>query len=210
MIKHFIYDFDGTLSDSYPQFLRIVHEIARRNGATTTVNDAALHRALKDRTHFAIPLFQWKEELTYEEYVKQFQELQIEYAADFQLYPGALELLEAVIQSGGKNYLYTHSGKPVYKILDHMGIARYFTYILDSSQGFPSKPAPDALLSLCERFSIDPTEAIMIGDRPIDVQAGENAGMHSCLFDPDGYFQSTSATYRVDRLCDIFGLVGDK
>ena len=29
-IDHFIYDFDGTLSDSYPIFLKILLEIIRR------------------------------------------------------------------------------------------------------------------------------------------------------------------------------------
>lgn len=208
MIRHFVYDFDGTLSDSYPVFMRIVWEIARRNGATTQATDAELHRQIKVRTANAVRFFEWNGEMTREDYIAQFQTLQMEYAEEFKLYPNAIELLEAVLQSGGKNYLYTHSGKSVYKTMESMGISKYFTYVLDASQGFASKPAPDALQFLCEKFGIDPKEAIMIGDRPIDVQAGANAGMQSCMFDPDGYYSDEPATYYKTSLKDVIDIIG--
>ena len=207
MIKHFIYDFDGTLSDSYPVFLKIVRKIARQNGAITTATDAEIHRKMKERTIKAIALFQWSGEMSRQDFEVQFQRLQLEYANEFALYPHAIELLEAVIKSGKKNYLYTHSGKPVYKIMENMGISKYFTYVLDASQGFASKPAPDALQFLCEKFGIDPKEAMMIGDRPIDVQAGANAGMQSCMFDPDGYYADEPATYYKTSLKDVMELI---
>lgn len=53
------------------------------------------------------------------------------------------------------------------------------------------KPAPDGLLELCRRNSLDPAESIMIGDRIIDGTAGRNAGMSGALVNypphlPDG------------------------
>ena len=206
-IDHFIYDFDGTLSDSYPIFLKILLEIIRRHGGKTERTEAELYRLLKNRNAEGYRAVDWSDGFTVKEYTAEFSELQGVFAKEFALYDGAKELLDAVVKSGKKNYLYTHSGKVVYEIMDLMGISDYFTCVLDASQGFPSKPAPDALLSLMERFDLDPQACVMVGDRPIDVQAGANAGMQTCFFDPDGFFPDTPATYHVDRLCDIQKLI---
>ena len=47
--------------------------------------------------------------------------------------------------------------------------------------GFPGKPAPDAVLYLLEKHGLDPAETIMIGDRDLDGQSGINAGATGCL-----------------------------
>ena len=206
-IDHFIYDFDGTLSDSYPIFFKILKEIIARHHGTYTCTDEALYRELKCMVAYAYKLVDWEEGMTLEQYRAEFAELQAKYTKDFLLYPHAKELLEAVVKSGKKNYLYTHSGKNVYAIMDHMGISQYFTDVLDGSHGFPLKPAPDALNSLIARHGLEPDRCVMIGDRPIDVGAGENAGMQSCLFDPDRFFEGTPATYHATELCELLSLI---
>ena len=102
-----------------------------------------------------------------------------------------------------KSYLYTHSGSVVTDMLKNMGLLDRFKFILDSSYGFPSKPAPDALLYLLKRFGLDARSCMMIGDRPIDVQAGKNAGMLGCLWDADSLFSDFTPDIRVKCLLDI-------
>lgn len=206
-IDHFIYDFDGTLSNSYPIFLKILLEIIHRHDGKTTCTEAELYRRLKNRNVEGYRAVEWSDGFTAKEFASEFHVLQGKYAKEFKLFDGARELLEAVVKSGKKNYLYTHSGKVVYEIMDNMGVSQYFTYVLDASQGFPSKPAPDALLSLVERFDLDPKVCVMIGDRPLDVQAGANAGMQSCFWDLEGFFPNTPATYHVEKLSDIQKLI---
>ena len=206
-IDNFIYDFDGTLSDSYPVFLRIVLEIAKEQGAYVPCTEQELHRILKNRNRAAYCAIEWKNGFTYSDFHKAFEEKQIKYARKFKLYPYAEEILAAAQKSGKRNFLYTHSGKPVYPIIAHMGIEKYFTYVLDASQGFPSKPSPEALNRLAEKFSLDPTRSVMVGDRPLDVESGANAGMQSCFWDVDGYFPNTPATYHIQSLKDILKLI---
>ena len=207
MIEHFIYDFDGTLSDSYPVFLQILKEIMARYGGTTSCSDEELYRKMKDRVVEAYRAVKWQGDVSKDLFFEDFVDAQDARYAEFQLFPDAERLLRAVVESGKKNYLYTHSGKPVYRIMEKMGISQYFTFVLDATQGFSSKPAPDALLSLIDRFDLDPQTCVMIGDRPIDVQAGANAGMQSCLFDSDGFFPNTPATYHVSGLAEILKLI---
>ena len=45
------------------------------------------------------------------------------------------------------------------------------------------KPEPGLIMQLAEKWQIDLTHSVMIGDRDSDVEAGKRAGMHSYLFD---------------------------
>jgi D-glycero-D-manno-heptose 1,7-bisphosphate phosphatase len=45
------------------------------------------------------------------------------------------------------------------------------------------KPEPGLIIQLAEKWQIDLTHSVMIGDRDSDVEAGKRAGMHSYLFD---------------------------
>lgn len=207
MIDHFIYDFDGTLSNSYPIFIKIIKELMVRHGGKLPCSEHELYRTIKNRMGEGYRAIEWSDGFTMEQFVKESAELQDVHSKEFELFPHAKTILEEAVKNGKKNYLYTHSGKVVYKIMDQMGISQYFTYVLDASQGFPSKPAPDALLSLIAQFDLDSKKCIMIGDRPIDIQAGANAGMQTCLFDPDGFFSDMPVTYRVDTLADILKLI---
>ena len=187
--------------------MRIIRDIIQKHNGKLTCAECQLYRAIKDRIGKAHGLVEWQDGLTKEAFIDEFQTLQGVYAREFCLFDGAKETLRAVVESGKKNYLYTHSGAVVYEIMEHMGISQYFIHVLDASQGFPSKPAPDALNSLIERFDLEPHECVMIGDRPIDTAAGDNAGMQSCLFDTDGFFPDTPSTYRIDTLLDLKKLI---
>lgn len=47
------------------------------------------------------------------------------------------------------------------------------------------KPASGMLLDAIDRFNIDPTQSIMIGDKPRDVEAANGAGVKGILIEPD-------------------------
>ena len=88
--------------------------------------------------------------------------------------------------------------------LEQDGLWPLFTDYVTSEDGFPMKPAPDALLALMKRNGLDPSECVMIGDREIDVQSGYNAGMDGILFDPENFYPNCHAEKHVrsmDELC---------
>lgn len=45
------------------------------------------------------------------------------------------------------------------------------------------KPKPQLILDACQKYSIDKTQSIMIGDAQRDVDAANNAGVRGVLFD---------------------------
>ncbi len=207
MIDHFIYDFDGTLSDSYPIFMDIIAELRAAHGGKPIATEQETYRQVRHFTKYGYLLAEWEKGYTQNQFMDDFQIIQAQRYKDFKLFSDAERLLAAVVERGKRNYLYTHTGSCIYKILENMGISSYFTDIIDASMGFPGKPAPDALLSLAARHGLDCSHCVMIGDRAIDLEAGKNAGMQSCLFDFDGVFAGTPADYTVKGLAEIIDLI---
>lgn len=202
--KHLIYDFDGTLSDTYPCFTEAVLELIRKYGFTDTYEN--VYANLKVNVGHALKQYDFGKDTLAAR--KEFHIIHDELAPKIQKpYPEAEEILRYAMAQGHKNYLYTHSGKIVSILLEQWGIADCFEDIIDSTMKFPTKPAPDALNYLCEKHGIDKKDCLMIGDRDIDTDCGRNAGMKGCLFDPDRYYADTDVDYRIENLLELKNII---
>jgi len=202
-MQHFIFDFDGTISDSYPMFVKIGKEIAQEEGAEIPFDDAELYRLFKISTKTVYQAIDWKSGLTRQQFAARFGELQTKHSADFHPFPAAVHLLKELKKHGKSLYLYTHTGKAIYDILKDMDLEGFFDFIIDASMAFPSKPAPDALLFLMQQRGLQAEECLMIGDRPIDVQAASNAGIKGCLWDADDFFPDCTTDYKIKDLTEL-------
>ena len=200
MIDTLIYDFDGTLSDTYPVVTRALLRILKEHEIEESYEQAYAY--LKISYRYAME--QYDIGLDIPSFRKLLEDYHIKAAMTEQKpLPGTQELLATAAKAGKRNFIYTHSGKFVHDIIDKWGFTPYVTFTLDSSYQFPRKPDPAALRYLTERFAIDPATALMVGDRDIDIEAGHNAGMAGCLFDPDGYYPACKAEYHVNQLSEI-------
>ena len=61
----------------------------------------------------------------------------------------------------------------------------------------PRKPAPDMLQHLMARYNLPPEECLMVGDRPLDTEAGVNAGVLSVLLDMEDRFPGGKCDLRI-------------
>ena len=66
-------------------------------------------------------------------------------------------------------------------ILEKTDIAPYFTEVITSESGFLRKPSPESMFYLKDKYHI--TNALVIGDRDIDIEAGKKAGFVTLLVD---------------------------
>ena len=180
--QHYIWDFDGCLCDSYPRTADLFLEVLRRSGTVPgrtlpTWDDVFLH--LQVTWAHAKEYFG----MTEEEY-RLLHELEFDFTKDPPppvLFAGMPELLADIVAAGGKNYLYTLRNHMAVETLERCGVASYFTDYITSDDGFPGKPAPNAVLHLMEKHRLDPAEVVMVGDRDLDGQSGLNAGASGCL-----------------------------
>ncbi len=197
---HFIWDFDGTLFDSYPRitraFIKALNGLGIEAGYGETL--ALLKVTLRRAAEVLAPGSDYEEVLTL--YRRHAEE---EGPETLRLYPGAAEMLSAVVRAGGDNCLYTHRGENAVDALRREGVNGLFRDIVTLEDGFPLKPAPDALLSLINRNRFDPSRCLMLGDRDIDMEAGRNAGVAAALFDPEGHCGGCAADFRFTNFLDM-------
>ncbi len=198
---HFIFDFDGTLSDSYPSFFKAGRMVADQFDVSVT--DEFIQESLKWKT--AVYFFESlnlgdKQEEVYRTFNLIKRGLLREEAKPLD---GAVELLERICRAGGVCYIYSHSGEIVIDQCKKWGLDAYITDYFLGSAKYPRKPAPDALLALVEKHALDISRCVMIGDRDIDVLAGKNAGMDGILLDDIDYYHDLDVTHRVRKLSEI-------
>ena len=173
----YIWDFDGTLFDSYPYITAAFEEIMERDhipydrDTLTACLRVNFHEA---RDHFGMTPQQYQDTLALQRDMTRKPEIVP--------YPGTCAVLRAITEAGGQNFLYTHRDGAARTFLRLYGMEKYFTGIVDSTMHFPGKPAPDAVEHICRNYKLDKDKTVMIGDREIDVMAGINAGVHGCLY----------------------------
>jgi len=96
-------------------------------------------------------------------------------------YDGIPEALEA---ASGFAVLAVLTNKPspaASRMLDELGLARWFWRVLGGNSGFPRKPDPGALLHLASEAGVPPSRAMLVGDSLVDVRTARSAGVHLCV-----------------------------
>ena len=205
MIKNLIFDFDGTISDSYPVFLKLVHDVAAEFDIPVTMSDKELLDEMM--TSVAVCMETMKLTHTPKERIDCFWKHHRSRIHEFKAFPEIEAILKKSISLGKKSYIYTHSGDVVHEMLENMGLYHYFSGIVTAGHGFPQKPAPDALFYLCETYGVDPAESMMIGDRDIDTMSGNNAGMKGCLWDSGDRYPDYQPDYKIKTLDELYELL---
>ena len=173
--QDYIWDLGGTLLDNYEtSTAAFVH----------TLQDCGIHashdevyKALKVSTDYAVRQFA----PTNKDFLKTYKANEAKELEQPILFDGASELLAQIIQQGGRNFLISHRDDQVLEILRKTQISAYFTEVVTASNGFKRKPDPESMLYLKDKYQIQ--SGLVIGDRPIDIEAGQAAGFATYLFD---------------------------
>lgn len=196
-LRHFFWDFDGTVMDTYPStvaaFLRAAERLNVRvdAGEALALMKRSLPRCFRETAaahaldEAALRAAFWEEE----------KNIRVSEARPID---GIPETLRALSARGGRHYLVTHRNRLAIDYLKATGLDTLFVDFITEEDGFPRKPAPDSLRYLMERHGLDAAECVMIGDRPLDTAAGRGAGMLSCLLDEDGRFPDDPCELRTD------------
>lgn len=107
------------------------------------------------------------------------------YLPNVELYPDALEVLEALSTAGKRLALITSSAhSDIQHLIEKYNIARFFHVIIASDDVGNHKPHPEPLELALEKLGGNKAQAIMIGDSDKDLGAANNAGIDSILFYP--------------------------
>ncbi len=186
--ENFIWDFDGTLFDSYPHTAAALCKTLELSGRSADVADA--EALLRITVGTAIRHYGMSEDEVKTMYVFENQD---DFKPITKIYPGCKAALERIHARGGKHFLFTHRNGKAIEILKNEGVLHLFTHIVTADDGFKPKPAPDAIEHIISVNGLDKAKTVMVGDREIDIGSGINAGIHTLFFDEFGKQPQTAA-----------------
>ena len=66
---------------------------------------------------------------------------------------------------------------PTQAMIEAFDIEEFISTMVCADDAIPSKPAPDMVLTICERLKIDPAKAMVIGDTASDLKMARAAGV---------------------------------
>ena len=179
-VKHFIWDFDGTLFDTYPIIIKQMQTALA--GFGHTIDALELMEQLLYTVGYALEYCAEKFSIDYTQLSDAYSVLHQQTALLPVAQPMASveAVLQEVVARGGMNLIFTHrtlSSTNAY--LEEYGLSHYFTDIVaPDTPGFAWKPEPDAITYLMETHGLDPKEVAMVGDREIDLASGRAAGVY--------------------------------
>ena len=200
----FIWDMDGTLVDSYPAIVPAAGETLAVFGVDLEPEEihreviassvgALLERIARERGLDAAAL------------KADFARRNDSRIQAIRPMPHAKDCLDTLRRAGHQSFVYTHRGASCPAILRQNGLEEYFTEIVTALSGFPRKPEPDAILYLMEKYGLERDACFYVGDRSLDVEAADRAGIGSILLlDPQSPGKATGReTYLVRDLGEI-------
>ncbi|MCU9612939.1 HAD-IA family hydrolase [Caldibacillus lycopersici] len=186
-----LWDFDGTLFDTYPMYTELLQEEIKEE-----IPDELVLQQLKVSFRHAVAHFGLTSEQVERIRIREgnIMEGKMEKLVPF---PG----VEKILQSVGKNVIMTHKHRAdTEKILGYYGWNQYFTEIVSGDDGFPRKPDPASYEYLHKRHHLN----LVIGDRLLDILPGKKLGIKTCLFQN----HEQGADFYLDDFAAFFEKVG--
>lgn len=179
MIKLIIYDLDGTLIDSRHDIANAVNWTLKELGFRelpgerigSFVGDGVtnLMRRSLEEIGCRVP--------SLERAIKLFRRRYGEHLLDdTRLYPSVKKVLEFF--KDRKQAVMTNKPEDFsLAILRGLAVETYFFRVVGGDQGFPKKPAPEAVLRILNEAQVLPEETILVGDSATDIKTARNAGI---------------------------------
>ena len=214
MIRAFIFDLDGVITDTAEYHFRGWKRLADEEGLSFSRKDNEHLRGIPRRQSLMLIL---KDRIYPETKILEMMERKNNYYLEFikeisprDLLPGAKELLEEVHAAGLKNGLGSAS-KNANEVLDRLGIRSLFNAISDGYSVERQKPAPDLFLHAARQLNLPPAECVVVEDAAAGIEAAKAGGFRSIGLGPPERVGDAEAVFpnlSEVRLADLLRALG--
>ncbi|MBO0453450.1 HAD-IA family hydrolase [Candidatus Enterococcus murrayae] len=196
---NYIWDFDGTLYDTYPIMLKALMKTFKEFGIKK--NEATVYRKIKEESIRQM-IIDWQ--LPVPDFDKHYHAHElIDNKASYP-FEEAKETLKKLQEKDGQHFILTHrTVDSTWNLLKRDALDSLIVSIIGSDSNYPRKPDPSAINYFIEEYHLDPQKTVMIGDRKLDIEAGNNAGVQTVFFDVDYFKQDIKATYFINNLKEM-------
>ncbi len=184
MFRNIIWDVDGTLFDTYPAIAKAFKAAMNDLGKDATL-DWIEGLAKISLGHCVVTLadtYELNEDDLDQAFGEHYDSTQPEEQPPF---PSVITVCEYICGIGGKNVIVTHRGhEGTDELLAANNMTRYFAGCLARDDGYPKKPHPASFEAALKTHNLQREETMAVGDRDIDILAGQAVGIFTCLFGP--------------------------
>ncbi|WP_426949970.1 HAD-IA family hydrolase [Bacillus mycoides] len=185
-----LWDFDGTLFNTYPSYTMMLSEILG-----DAVDKQEIYKNLKISYSHAIQYYNISS--AQEEKIKVLKKK----FTPKDMKP--FEDVEEILKFAHKNVIMTHKHRAgVMRILKYYGWDKYFVDMVTIDDGFPRKPNSLAYDHLHKMHNID----LAIGDRELDLLPAKELGISTCMFQG----KCDVADYSLSHYSEFFKVVIDR
>lgn len=92
------------------------------------------------------------------------------------------------------------------KKIDNIGVKKYFSEIIISSEVGVSKPDKEIFRIACKRLKVEPEECVMIGDKfKVDIKGAIRSGMKAIWINRKN--EDIEYEYKINKLSQIFEII---
>lgn len=167
MKLNILWDFDGTLFDTYPALVEGFIELSQQDLEAVEVLKWLKIDSLTAFKHYGI------DEDKRAEYKRIDKQYSKEHSKPF-------EHLEEVLSAADNNIIVTHRGmESTIYLLEKYNLTRYFKEIVSvEEQGFDRKPHPSSYEYVLKNHQID----LVVGDRELDLLPARKLGIKTVAF----------------------------
>lgn len=173
-----LFDLDGTLLDSVPLILASVQHAFAERARRPTMEEwiAGIGTPLR------VQLQAWTDGpddlITVVDRYRTFQDAH--HDEMIRAFPGAADTVRSLHEAGRPLGIVTGKmAETAAHSLAHVGMRTYFDAIVGADSCAHHKPHPEPVLHALERLEALPQDAVFVGDSPLDVKAGNAAGVRT-------------------------------
>ncbi len=195
----FLFDFDGTLADSYAAITASVNHVRARHGLPPlSIAEVKRHvgRGADHLIQQTVPGGNVAMDLaTYRAHHPTIM------ASLTELLPGAAELIAGLRRLDKRLGLCSNKPRLFSRdLLAHLGLAESFEVVLGPEDVVQPKPAPDMLLEALRRLELPASKVLYVGDMIVDIQTARAAGVPVWVVPTGSEERSALEQARPDRL----------
>lgn len=214
-IRAVMFDLDGTLLDTAPDFIAVVNQLLIENERDELPHETI--RACVSNGSRALIMMAFAIEETHEDFHplrERLLELYLQHLAVFtKMFPGIQDLLNKLAEHNTPWGIATN--KPAaytVPLMEQLNIQPEPVIVLCPDHVKDAKPHPESLFLAAETIGCKPEEIIYVGDHHRDIECGRRAGSIT-IAAAYGYIEDEisvedwQADYRVDHAEDLWPII---